>query len=182
MSQIIKHCTADLPHPDWKRLGGLDYRGGVAELVRWLPSVLLVDVPRSRIEGLWFGLYNPLDIDQKSRTDIYVAGSGHYDKLDQACEWAVDLTYKPSSGRAYSSILHSIYDIAYAHEGGLQNDAEWALGLAFAVMAVPQAAQAVNINIIPNHASVLGVATGFDSGDSIQLGEITEHGFSRIVW
>lgn len=181
MSHIITRCADHFFHPDWNRLRGLNYGSGVTELARWLPSVLSAEVPQIHLEGLWFGLYNPIDADQVARTDIYVAGSCHYDERDQTCEWALSLPYKPSCGRAHSSVLRAIYEIAYADDGGLQNDAEWSLGLAFAVIAIPRAAHAVDIRRIPNRANVIGVATGFDSGDAIPLGVITEQGFSRAA-
>ncbi|NUQ75832.1 MAG: hypothetical protein HUU21_20000 [Polyangiaceae bacterium] len=181
MSHIITCCADSFIHSDWSRLRDLNYESGVRELARWLPFVLSTEVPQIHLEGLWFGLYNPIDADQVARTDIYVGGSCHYDEQDEACEWALSLPYKPSCGRAHSSVLRAIYEIAYENDDGLQNDAEWSLGLAFAVIAIPRAAHAVNIKCIPNHASVIGVATGFDNGDAIPLGVITERGFSRTA-
>lgn len=180
MARVIKVCAASFPHPDWKRMGELDYTRGVEELMHWLPMVFRSEPPQVRVSGLWFGLFNPIDEHGRAMADIYVFGSGRYDRHDHKLEWIFGCEYKPAAGEAHSSVLRSIYEIAYASEGGLGNDAEWSLALAFGVVAVRAAVAAIDVASIPELAEEVGIAVGFDSGDLLRIGELTRKGLVSI--
>jgi hypothetical protein len=161
-------------------MGELDYARGVEELTRWLPRVLRAEPPQVRVSGLWFGLFNPTDEHGRAMADVYVFGSRRYDRHDHKLEWIFGCEYKPTIGEAHSSVLRSIYEIAYASEGGLGNDAEWSLAMAFSVVAIRAAVAAIDVTSIPELAEEVGIAVGFDSGDLLRIGELTPRGFVTI--
>ena len=73
---------------------------------------------------------------------------------------------------ANSSVLDGIYRIAYGDPDSLGNVAEYTLGLGYAAFAVPEIIVGLDAG-----ASPIGVATGFDSGDGLVLGNLTAKTF-----
>lgn len=179
MFQLIERCAASVPHKDWALFRELDYERGSLEIVEWLPSALQADPPKVRISGLWFGLFKPVDEEGRPRTDLYVAGSTRYERADSELNWAVRCEYQPRPMGARSSILESIYEFSYGRVNGLGNDAEWPLAMGFAVISVRAAVTMLGKRALSAlHSDIVGIATGFDDGDALLLGELTADGFS----
>lgn len=179
MGEIIGICSRDVPHSDWSRLSVLDYDGDITLLASWIPGVFEREPAPFPIQGLWFGLTNPTE-NSKVWADMYVGSVGQYEPADTEFGWIwkKGKRHYPENSYAHSSSLRSIYEIAYADPGGLGNDAEWPLGLAFAAFAVRSLLRGQTVGLVASTAPRIGVVAGFDSGDMLKIGELTETGFA----
>ena len=177
MSEIISICSRDVPHADWSRLSALDYDGDVASLASWIAGVFEREPAPFPIQGLWFGLNNPTE-NRKVWADMYVGSVAQYAADDAELSWIwKGGRHYPEDSYAHSSSLRSIYEIAYGGDGGLGNDAEWPLCLAFAAFAAWSLLRSQTTRLVGSTAPRIGVAVGFDSGDMLKIGELTDTGF-----
>jgi hypothetical protein len=176
MQRLIKRCNAVCPHPDWEELARLPY-DDVADLEAWLSRLIQASPPHKPLAGLWFGLFNPV-YDRVAVSDIYVCGSNRFDPGD--CEWAVGPGWWPEGRYAHSKILAEIYTIAYRKDG-LANSAEYPLCLAYSAAAVRELLNSPKIQSHTRSWGSPGVTVGFDSGDFVLLGRLTENGKLQIA-
>jgi hypothetical protein len=75
--------------------------------------------------------------------------------------------------------MSAIYRIAYK-KGGLGNDAEYPLCLAYTALAIRELLNTVNPRMVLTAVGTVGVAVGFDSGDFLLLGRYTRDGLVRF--
>ena len=177
MGEIISICSRDVPHADWSRLSALDYDRDVASLASWIGGVFQRQPAPFPIQGLWFGLCNPTE-DGKVWADVYVGSVAQYAADDEELSWIwKGERHYPDDAYAHSASLRSIYEIGYAADGGLGNDAEWPLCLAFGAFAARSLLRGQSTRLVASTAPRIGVAVGFDSGDMLKIGELTERGF-----
>ena len=176
MNLIISLCNTGMPHNDWSKLRRLPY-DHLAGLASWLKDVLVHETPEIPLAGLWFGLFNPV-YKKDPVSDIYVAGTSAFSI--ESADWACDPEYFPERGYAHSKILASIYRIAYSGVNGLGNNAEYPLCLAYGAFMVKRILSEIDHRLIRNSDQEVGIALGFDDGDYIILGKVTERGF--IGW
>jgi hypothetical protein len=178
MSEIITICSRDVLHTDWSRLSALDYDGDVASLTLWIGGVFERQPAPFPIQGLWFGLCNPTE-DGKVWADMYVGSVAQYAADDKELGWLwKGERHYPNDAYAHSASLRSIYEISYSGDGGLANDAEWPLCLAFGAFAARSLLRGQSTRLVASSAIRIGVAVGFDSGDMLKIGELTERGFA----
>lgn len=173
MHRIIDQCAAAHPHRDWQRLRALPF-SEISASQRWLEQVLLREPPMGPVRGLWFGICNPI-LDDGPAADLYISGSERYDPNPNSNAWAVGAEWRPENRYARSSVMRSIYRIAYS-QGGLKNDAEYPLCLAFASLLVRKLLRGVGPDLIIHSVGTVGVAVGFDDGDFLSLGRVTPEG------
>jgi hypothetical protein len=176
MQTVIDACARSVPHDDWDRLRAIDYGVHVDDLRAWVKSVLRDEPPAGPIEGLWFGLFNPVAGGQTS-FDVRFAGTATYDSSDEDWLWTSKQTYRPS-GSAGSRALRDVYRIAYSSPDALGNSAEWPLGLAFVGLAARSILSGA-IKSMLGSAPVIGVAVGFDDGDMFKVGELGDDGWNH---
>ena len=177
MDEVVSICARDVPHSDWRRLAALDYEGDVTLLASWIETVFKKQPAPFAIRGLWFGLYNPSD-GVKAWADMYVDSMAQYDPDDEELSWLwTGVRQNTANADAHSACLRNIYEIGYTGASGLGNDAEWPLCLAFAAFAVRALLRGQSTRLVASTASRIGVAVGFDSGDMLKIGELTETGF-----
>ena len=177
MGEIIAICLRDVPHADWSRLLALDYDGDVGSLTSWIGGVFSRMPAPFPIQGLWFGLCNPTE-DGKVWADMYVGALAQYTAEDEELSWLwKGKRHYPEDAYAHSVSLRRIYEVAYSGNGGLGNDAEWPLCLAFGAFAVRSLLRGQSTRLVGSSAPRIGVAVGFDGGDMLKVGELTERGF-----
>ena len=174
MNELIAQCAQAMPHGDWPSFAGLAFADDVDRLQSWLETLLSREPPGTEIDGLWFGLFNPIYDGDHPTADLYAAG-GHYDPSDP--EWMCDLAWFPNGRYAQSQVLGDIYRLAYQDpDHGLGNDAEFPLCLAYAGLAVRTLAERIG-ETLRGGATRRGLTVGFDSGDWLCVGTLTEAGF-----
>jgi len=177
MGEIVTICSRDVPHADWPRLSALDYDRDVASLTSWLTGVFERQPAPFPIQGLWIGLCNPSE-NGKVWADMYVASVAQYAAEDEELSWLwKGKRHYPEDAYAHSASLRSIYQIGYDSGGGLGNNAEWPLCLAFGAFAVRSLLRGKTTRLVASTAPRIGVAVGFDSGDMLKVGELTNKGF-----
>jgi hypothetical protein len=139
--------------------------------------------PDAPLKGLWFGLFNPCPDGRTPVADLYVCGSDRFDPDPYDNSWAVGPNWWPDSRYANSEVLAEVYRIAYrqretqaAQREPLGNDAEYPLCLAYSAFAVQELLRQVESSLLLGPSDSLGVAVGFDSGDSVLLGTLTRGG------
>jgi hypothetical protein len=176
MDRVISLCSQMVHHPDWEAFRSIDYAADVARRQHWIAETVQDDPPTEPIAGLWFGYFNPVNGGRTS-ADIRFAGTTAYDPSDDQLLWTAQATYFPVGSAARSAALHQLYRHAYSSGAGLGNTAEWPLGLAFVAVATRALLTADILGAFPVPPERLGVAAGFDGGDMLKLGELTEAGF-----
>jgi hypothetical protein len=132
---------------------------------------------------LWFGLFNPCPDGRTPVADVYVCGSERFEPDPNDNGWAVGPDWWPDARYADSAVLADIYRIAYRQDSrvaerksALKNDAEYPLCLGYGAFAVRAVLEQVDSSLILGESSSIGVAVGFDSGDFVLLGSLTEQG------
>jgi hypothetical protein len=181
---IVDLCAEQFPHEDWSQFRTLELEPDIARLKQWLASVLVADPPGPDARVLWFGLSNPIR-DDKPTADLAVCG------FAADPERAGPVTWEPSSSEAGSETLAQIYALAYPDEeragaddalGGvgdgesLGNDAEYPLCLTYAGLVVRTLATELGRELLLAQAAERALSFGFDSGEAIPLGTITQDG------
>lgn len=172
MLGVIAECEAQCPHPDWNLLRKIDFDQDVSSLHTWLVKAFSEASLSTNFKGLWFGLSNPV-YSEGPTADIYVAASPEFESGD--VEWACNSTFYPEEGPLHSKVLEAVYRIAYDNEGGLANNAEYPLVLAYGAMVAEAALEQVKLK--PPFNTLVGAAVGFDSGDLLFLGEFSNGKF-----
>jgi hypothetical protein len=177
MIEIINICSRNVPHSDWSRLSALDYDGDVATLASWISGVFERKPAPFSIQGLWFGLCN-LGNAEKEWADMYVGAVSQYEPDDEELNWLrAERRHYPEDAYANSVSLRSICEIGYGRTDGLGNSAEWPLCLAFGAFSVRTLLRVQTTRLVASTAPRVGVAVGFDGGDMLKLGELTDNGF-----
>jgi len=177
MVHLIDQCAAARPHSDWQRLRNLPYSDR-SSLSEWIEQPFRLHPPEKPLRGLWFGIFNPI-YDGHATADFYISGSDRFDADPNDNGWAVGPVWRPKNRCARSEIMASIYRIAYG-EGGLANEAEYPLCLAYAALIVRELLNGVDPQLILKTVGPVGVAVGFDSGDFILLGRFTNDGLAPL--
>ncbi|WP_163783017.1 hypothetical protein [Myxococcus vastator] len=168
---IIQFCEAARPHPGWSALRALEVEGDLRQLQQWLETIMRTAPPPAPITGLWFGLFNPT-VQGRVTADLHLIGAP-YDATDS--DWLFRQRWGKDTPDAGSTVLDSIYQLAYGSEEGLGNDAEYPLALAYAALAVRHLAQRMGPSLLGDAAQrVLHV--GFDSGDFLCIGAVQKDG------
>ena len=175
MQMLIAHCEQQIPHNDWSKLRRVDYEADTKALEGWLGEALAKAPPGEALQGLWFGLCNPL-VDDETTADIYIAASTEYSS--GSIDWAVEASFFPENGFLNSRVLSEVYRLAYSDPNGLGNEAEYPLALAYGAMAA-RAALESSVSLLPRE--LLGAAAGFDSGDFLFLGTFQHRRFKANV-
>lgn len=166
MHAVIDECERQLPHPDWACLRRIDFDADLVPLTRWLAAAWQERALHAGHSGLWFGLVNPIREGKGATSDMYVASGPSYDS--HSLDWSCEIDLRDGVRYLDSAVLDDLYRIAYAAHGGLKNDAEYPLALAYAAIA---ATTALEQRPLPRElASLRGAAAGFDDGDALILG------------
>jgi hypothetical protein len=186
MGSLIDQCDAVRPHPDWAKLRALDF-ADLSGLLEWIHEPFREEPPALPLKGLWFGLVNPCPDGRTPVADIYVCGSERFNPDPRDNSWAFAPDWRPAARYANSSVLADIYRIAYRpgsrttqQNGCLGNDAEYPLVLGYGAFAVRKLLEDVERPLLLGRSESLGVAVGFDSGDFVLLGELTNGGLKPI--
>lgn len=173
MDRIIGKGAKGHPHDDWEKLAALRY-DNLDDLREWIEKPFREELSKKKLVGLWFGLFNPV-YSRKPVADIYVCGSTRFNPSPHDNSWAVGPEWWPEGRYAHSLVLAKLYKIAYRKDG-LANDAEYPLCLAYGGLAVRDLLRDADPSVFLGKSSSLGVAVGFDSGDFVLVGKLSQAG------
>src|SRR5262249_3790337 len=65
--------------------------------------------PSGKVNGLWFGLYNPELDDGEPSCQMYVGGSSAFDPASDSDEWVCQLSWTPRGRYSSSQVLTELY-------------------------------------------------------------------------
>ncbi len=179
IGQIVEFCSKELPSEEWALLSALDAALEEDRIMEWLRGVFDEEAPGASVDGLWFGLFNPI-YDGKASADIYVSG-GKFDPDDE--DWASEMAWEPKGAYAHSKLLDDVYKIAYrTSEFGLGNNAEFPICLVWAGLVLKRLARDLGPEVFLTGGAIKRAITfGFDSGNLFHLGDMGTGGFALNV-
>jgi hypothetical protein len=93
----------------WQRLRKLDYEDDAHKLLQWLKRLMKKEPPPDDINGLWFGLHNPVLDDAEPSCQMYVGGSSAFDPGSVSNEWVCQLSWRPKGQYSSSELLTELY-------------------------------------------------------------------------
>lgn len=168
---VIDWCESRHPHPSWTVLRALDIESELVRCRKWFIELLDAEPPPAGITGFYFGIFDVAEEDA-IRTELYAAG-GQHEEDDWVCR--LRRGWWPEGRYANSRYLAQVYAIAHS-EGGLENEADYPLGLAFALVVARELAA-----LLVPQTGERWVAAGFDEGDILELGKIGPEGLKLFL-
>ncbi|BDI33182.1 hypothetical protein CCAX7_52330 [Capsulimonas corticalis] len=180
METLLDYCSRVYPTALWSTLRNLGYAEDEALLRQWLVSTFTQDPVPVPVKAFWFGLFNP-EADDKPSCALYVSGSTQAytpGGLDWAC--FRDDTYLPGHYVAESKVLHTIH-CAIQQAPEAMPMAEYVLCLGYACLALLSIIRNIDTSIFPGTWTERAVVAGFDDGDCVLLGTLTEQGYQKPV-
>lgn len=169
MKDLLGFCEKVKPAKCWKPLYQLEYEKGFDQLTDWLTNLLTKQPPTKTINGLWFGLFNPVLKDGLPTCCLYLAGSKRFDLDEGDPDWAVSPEYWPKDRYSNSKVLTTIYrtmDVTEGEEGAF---GEYTLCLGYASLVVAAWCRSALRSKLLGKAPFRGVTVGYDSGDGILI-------------
>jgi hypothetical protein len=163
MSSVLDRCASLIP-ADWDPFRTIAFDDDVRQHADHIVKVAEKEPPSITIDGLWFGIFNPVYEDLAS-ADIYFGGAAHVTPGDE--EWVGSLSYEPGGRYFHSQAFARIYDLAY-RESDLGNYAEFPLCLAYGLFL----ARECGTRYARAEDRTVWVSAGFDSGDVVDLGRL----------
>ena len=161
MSIVLDRCDS-LIRADWEPFRSVDFEDDIRGHADHVVLVAQEEPPTIQVEGLWFGMFNPVH-DGLTSADIYFGGAAHVTPGDE--EWVGSLNYEPSGRYLHSRALARIYDLAY-RESDIGNFAEFPLCLAYGLFL----ARECGTRYAEHSNRRIWVSAGFDSGDVVDVG------------
>jgi hypothetical protein len=171
--------SGQLPHSDWSRLAVFDAAKEIQSAKRWLPRILKREPCRFTVRGAFIGLGEFQDSDGIEFADLYFGLMSAYDPADPKLQWLFSTPrHYPSNAYLASKALQQggLLCNRKAAPPGLGTPGHICFSVSFASLLLRHALDGDVFRTIGGTAPI-GVVTGFDSGDLLHLGEITNDGF-----
>ena len=134
-----------------------------------MATVLLSDPPQVSINGLYFGLFDGTEDNVKRFCRLYICGSARFDPTDESGDWTVEPAYFPRGRYSPSTVLRQLSDEAQKCGSEVMGFIEYGLCLGYASLAVKESRTKLMGKPGLQHALLLPMAVGFDSGDIFLL-------------
>jgi hypothetical protein len=172
MGRWFDYCDKVAPECKslWKRLRKLDFDKDAENLTKWLRLLMTKEKPPKTVNGLWFGLYNPVMNDGEVSCQMYAGGSTAFDPKSDSNEWVCQLSWSPEGRYAASKVLTDLYRPV---EAVTKNQVSY-LGEAFLchgylALVVSQWCNGPMGVILLGAGRVRAVVIGHDSGDFYRM-------------
>lgn len=175
MGPWFDYCEKVAPEQEmlWKQLRKLDFETDAANLTTWLQEVLNQEPPPESINGLWFGLFNPVFDDGNASCQMYIGGASGFDPLSNSNEWVCQLSWRPKGQYSTSQVLDELYRRV---DPVAENDV-WYLGEPFlchgylALVVSNWCRGPMRTNLLGD-ATIRAIVMGHDSGDFYRMAVI----------
>ncbi|HYC72078.1 MAG TPA: HEAT repeat domain-containing protein [Opitutaceae bacterium] len=177
--RLLGWCAARQPHPDWKKVSGLDLASDERLAGLWLPSLLVRDRPDFPVHGLCFQLTEMANAKGEEYADLGAAFLGQYEPGDEDMLWLVgDRRHDPDESRFNGKVLKRAGLVFHRASGrGLGNDGYYPFALSFAAFLASSLMTPELHAWLGSPRHPVGVAAGWADGDNLLLGELTKRGF-----
>jgi hypothetical protein len=176
MGQWFDYCDKVAPDQAWlwKRLRRLDFEKDVENLSKWLKRLVKKEPPSDNVNGLWFGLYNPVLDDGKASCQMYVSGSSVFDPGSDSNEWVCQSSWTPKGRYSRSQVLTDLYRPVQA----ITKDQVSYLGEPFLchgylALVVSNWCNGPLRATLRGDAAIRAVVIGHDSGDFYRMAVLT---------
>ncbi len=177
MEELIDFCEEQMPHKGWSKFRGLDYEGDTEHLLRFFVDLFKDKPPSAKIDGLYFCLFKMNELEEESPFDLGVYGMPGL--IEANGEWDEEEIYTVEDAEARSRVLAEICTRATKRGGvGLQATASLAMG--YAAMVILELCQEEPDLLLCGGAKQRAIVVGFDEGDCLLLGSISESGFAPV--
>ena len=151
------------------RLNTLDFETDVDAIERTIGNIIELHPPKKKIKGYWFGIFETTEGYQ-----AHLVGSNKASLNDEAAEWAVEPEYAPENRYIESNVLRILPQI----ESGTEDIAIRYFSLWYLLIAVSSFCKKSSQALLNSNKCI--VTVGYDSGDFINVGQVTEKGFELI--
>lgn len=172
MGMWLDYCQRAAPEcePLWQQLRQLDFEKDAEGLTSWLMGLFTEEPPPKNINGLWFGLHNPILDDGKPSCRMYIGGSSAFDCNSEANEWACHLSYNPSGRYSTSTVLRDLYrQVEAITDNNISYLGEPFLCHGYLALVVSHWCNGPLRTALLGEASVRAVVIGHDSGDFYRI-------------
>lgn len=154
----------------WRQLSSLDFESDFQHLTNWLIQVLRDEPIPESINGVWFGMYYPIDVDLDSKRRLhwgkptcrlYLSGSTRFSETN----WACDPEYWPEGRYSNSEVLTTIYRSTQELKGDVSPLGDGCLCQGYAASVISNWCSGALAQQLIGPQGQRAVAMGFDSGD-----------------
>ncbi len=173
---MISRCAAEVDDPAWEAISTIDFEAAWQRDERWFDDLVTDEPPDPAVTGIWFGIFNPVYVDDLVVSDFYAAGSTHFGSDP---EWMCQLDWWPDRRYAHSEAQEKIYRLGSQGSAEAGHLADYVVTFSHAALTVRRLVERpAAINALARDSG-LAIAVGHDSGDGVLLGTLTTKGFER---
>jgi len=172
IGQWLDYCQKVAPTQEslWKRFRTLDFDKDAKKLTKWLERLITSEPIPANINGIWFGLYNPILPTGETSCQMYVGGSCEFDPNSSSDEWVCNLSWLPEGRYSHSQILADLYHSV----GSVTADDLFLLGESFLchgflAMLVAHWCRGPMRAVLLGDAPIRAIVIGHDSGDFYRM-------------
>ena len=176
LGEVIARCAAEVDDPAWEAIAAIDFEGAWQRDERWFDDLIAAEPPDLAVTGLWFGVFNPVYVDDVAVSDFYAAGSTHFGSNP---EWMCHLDWWPDGRYAHSKAQEEIYRLGSQGSADAEHLADYVVTFAHAALTVRRLVERPGAIKALARDPGLAIAVGHDSGDGILLGTLTTTEFER---
>lgn len=151
------------------KLNALDFESDIDSIKKIIANIIESHPPKKKIKGYWFGIFETTEGYQ-----AYLVGSSKASLNDETAEWAVEPEYVPENRYIESTVLKILPQI----ESGTEDIAIRYFSLWYLMVTVSIFCKKSSHALLNSNKCIITV--GYDSGDFINVGQITEKSFELI--
>lgn len=175
-SSIANYGNSLAPSNNWQMLSNTDIRSFVCQLEEWVKKAYISSLENDSNKGLFFGLEDAQLSGGLVGQELFAFSSQEY-YTDIENEWREESEVidglGPSKNKAFLWIAEKIEEL-----NDLDSSIDYALPFAFAISAVHEVTKYMIRGKTIKIPRKLGVAVGYRWGDSINLGYLSDRGFT----
>ena len=176
MHSLLEYFKDQIEDKQYSDLRGLAWESDCEQLQTYFVEVLRKEPPSKTVDGLYFGLYNPIDSQGQVSCDIGVFGVSGIFEQSASDEEEDGEVYLAEEGEVLSSILAEIYRRSRGRRA-LSAELANGLSLAYAALVALRICREDPAALLSGGARERAVVVGFDEGDCLFLGTVGPKGF-----
>ena len=183
MKKMMEWCYSQFPHEAWRQVLCFDAEEEIYHASHWIEEAMFRAAAPFPVKGMWFGIAEFQDEFTGTYSDCSFDLFAEYDRLDPKCMWLYSRKrYQPhsaflnSSGLRSGSIVMSTF-----HDEIPQSMGTVCFNLAFTTLLISHILTPNTFRVLRGTSSVarIGIATGFNGGDVLYLGELCLKGWQQ---
>lgn len=167
MQVWLQYCRDSAPdlQSTWDEISRLDFDADFRYLTRWVTDLIRTEPLPPEVNGLWFGMFNPILDDGRPTCQVYLAGSTRFDKSEPYSDWQCGPEYWPNGRYANSEILTAIYRMFESIEDEVNYLGEGCLCQGYFACVIANWCGSPLADSLMGADRQRAITMGFDSGD-----------------